>query len=157
MNIPYQENALAPKVSLLIKLASFVMHTETLLKSPLGHDRVAVEVLLADKEIGAWMLRMSQLEYISTDKALSRRKFQLLATDETGEDQGTYREVMVRSKLPDDLIASVELLSTCLEEFPISEGFRNHRVKDIDSGVESTIMGKLPPPLAAAPPPLSLE
>lgn len=57
-----KNDPLAPSLSTLTKLGSLIAHCEELL-SPHGHhfDRIAMNDLLKDKEVVAWMKQMRKL------------------------------------------------------------------------------------------------
>lgn len=61
-------DVLSPTPSLLCKLASIAVHADEFL-SPQSHnvDRIALESVLADAEVAAWVAAM-------TDKALAPKK-----------------------------------------------------------------------------------
>jgi hypothetical protein len=52
-------NPLKPSLSLLVKLGSLAVHCEEML-SPAGHqfDKAAIDTLLHDKEVKAWIKAM---------------------------------------------------------------------------------------------------
>lgn len=57
--------ALAPSVTLLIKLGSLAVHIEEM-PSPSGHqlDKSAVEGLLADEEVSEWLTEMGKMAFL---------------------------------------------------------------------------------------------
>lgn len=72
--------ALKPTVTLLVKLGSIAVHVEEML-SPLGHhfDRTALEQLLKDDEVAAWLKAMDKMAFLPKkrtveDAALSAKR-----------------------------------------------------------------------------------
>lgn len=59
---PKTKTPLAPDAALLVKLGSIVVHAEEML-SPNGHqfDRIAIESLLNDASVVAWMASMGAM------------------------------------------------------------------------------------------------
>lgn len=60
--MPAKPTPLQPTVTVLCKLGSIAVHVEEML-GPKGHsfDRVALESLLTDPEISAWLKQMDEL------------------------------------------------------------------------------------------------
>lgn len=56
---------LKPSATLLVKLGSIIVHADELL-APGGHafDRIALQQLLADKEVSEWLDQMGKLALI---------------------------------------------------------------------------------------------
>lgn len=56
---------LEPGVGLLVKLGSIVVHVEEML-SPKGHafDKIALEGLLKDPEVAAWIREMDRMAFL---------------------------------------------------------------------------------------------
>ncbi len=64
------EHPLTPEPALLCKVGSIVSHAEEML-SPQGHqlDRMALEALLADPEVVAWMAAMRGMALVPEPRA----------------------------------------------------------------------------------------
>lgn len=118
-----EQNAFAPKVDVLIKLAQIVNHV-------LIKDQGGAESLLRDSQVLGWYDRMAELSYVPARPG-GRHGYQLFATTHEHLAVASYTEA-----------ESVELaLKRCFEQFPIADGHYCHGVKDIATQVVSLPQG----------------